>query len=159
MPVYGSRATLDHLHREYYYIFERPDYPGIPKLLLHEIGEAPFEAAGIALQPVPVWHSKMPVLGFRAGNFAYITDASHIPEASMQLLVGVKILIINALRIEPHYSHFNLEQALAVAEAIGPDQAWFTHISHLMGRHADVSARLPGWAQLAWDGLELHWEA
>lgn len=158
MPVFGTQATLDHLKKEYYYVFDHPGYPGLPELALTAIAEGEaFQAAGIELLPIPVRHGRMAVLGFRAGPFAYITDANYISPESKALLRGVEYLVLNALQIERHHSHFTLAEALEQVAEIGPRQAWLTHISHRLGLHAQVSETLPAGVALAYDGLELAW--
>lgn len=154
MDIWADAYTLEQLHREFPYVFDGTDYPGIPQMALHTIAHgAAFEAAGIAVQPVPVLHFKMPVNGFRFGRFAYVTDASYIPPASMDMLRNLDVLVLNALRRQPHISHFTLQQALDLVEELRPKQAYFTHISHLLGKHVDVSQELPPHAALAHDGL------
>lgn len=155
MPIYGTRATHDQLKVEFYYAFEEIKYPGIPQLKLQEIDKDPFEAAGVKFIPLPVWHLNMPVEGFRVDQFAYITDANRIPEETLERLHGLQILVLNALQREKHISHFNLEEALAVASKIGAAQTYFTHISHKLGLHNDVEKELPEKVALAYDGLTL----
>lgn len=155
--LYGEERTLLALRKEYSYAFksEEEKYPGVPELLLNKIGLEPFEAAGMNIIPVRVFHHKMPVLGFRIDDFCYVTDASLIPEDSKELIRNTKILVINALRIEPHISHFSLKQALEVIEELQPERAYLTHISHHMGLHSEVSKHLPPNVFLGYDGLEL----
>ncbi len=155
MPIYANEGTIERLKMEFSYAFGENQYPGVPKLLIEEIDETAFCVGDIDFQPIPVWHKDMKVLGFRIGTFAYITDANLIPESSMKLLEGVDTLVLNALRRTPHYSHFTLEEAIGVATEIGPKQAYFTHISHLLGSHDEVSAELPDWIALAYDGLKI----
>ena len=138
---------------EFYYAFESQRYPGIPRLSLIEIGEQPFKAGGITITPLPVLHLKMPVLGFRINNFSYITDANAIPKESMDRLQGTKVLVLNALQKEKHISHFNLEEAVAMAQKIGAEKTFFTHLSHKMGLHKTVQAELPSGVALSFDGL------
>jgi phosphoribosyl 1,2-cyclic phosphate phosphodiesterase len=157
MPIYGTAETHEHIRREFYYIFESASYPGVPKLELHEIDRNTFLVGDISLTPIPVLHGKMPVLGFRTGNFAYITDANYISPESFKLLEGVETLVLNALRLTPHHSHFHLQEAIAVADKIGVRKAYFTHISHLMGPQRDIANQLPPHIQLAHDGLSLEW--
>ncbi|MDX1906978.1 MAG: MBL fold metallo-hydrolase [Bacteroidia bacterium] len=157
MPLWGNAGTLHNLRREYYYVFENENYPGLPLLSLHEVGQAPFTIGDLTLTPVPVKHGRMEVLGFRCGDFAYITDANDISPASLDLLQGLDTLVLNALRVEKHHSHFSLDEALAVIASLNPRQAWLTHISHQMGLHAETSARLPAGVAIAWDGLTLSW--
>jgi len=156
MPIYAADATVQHLKREFYYIFENKTYPGIPKLDIHLIkGRNDFQVGDIELMPIPVMHGDMPVLGFRIGNFAYVTDANYIPSSSKGLLKNLDVLVLNALRLTEHHSHYSLEQALEVIEKLKPKQAYLTHISHLLGSHATVSESLPDNVSLAYDGLEL----
>ncbi len=155
MDIYANQATVDQLKREFYYIFEEKQYPGIPQIDLHLIDTAPFRVGDIDLIPVPVMHYKLPVLGFRAGKFAYVTDANYISDASMALLEGVEILVLNALRKNKHLSHFTLDEAIGIAEQLNVKKAYFTHISHLMGRHETVNRDMPPIAELAYDGLTI----
>lgn len=157
MPVYATAAVIEQLKQEFAYAFSPNKYPGTPEIALHEITNKPFtmDDGKTTVIPVEVMHHKMPVLGFRFGNLTYITDASHIAPEEMAKIKGTEILIINALRREKHISHFNLEEALAVIERIGPRMAYLTHISHYMGLHADVSKELPPNVQLAYDGLKI----
>ena len=156
MDVYANALTQEALKREFYYVFEAVKYPGVPAVELHEIDDdTPFEVAGIPFLPIPVMHHKMPVLGFRIGNLAYVTDANFISEKSMARLQGLDVLILNALRRKKHLSHFNVEEALEIVDQLRPKQTWFTHISHLLGHHADVEPTLPDHVSLAYDGLQV----
>lgn len=155
MPIYGNAATLARLRVEYSYVFDAADYPGVPRLELHEIPDGPFTIGDIALDPVPVMHKDMPVLGFRCGDFAYVTDANFIPEASMAKLQGLEVLVLNALRRRPHYSHFTLEEAIEVVQTLRPSKAYFTHISHELGLHAAVTEELPPGIALGYDTLKI----
>lgn len=155
MDIYANQLTLDHLKKEFYYIFADLKYPGIPQIETHLIDMEPFKVGDIELLPIPVLHYKLPVLGFRVQNFAYVTDANFISPESMALLEGVEILVLNALRKNKHLSHFTLDEAVAVSRELGVKQAYFTHLSHLMGTHAAVSRELPDWVSLAYDGLEI----
>ena len=154
MAVYANELTIAALKREFYYVFEAEKYPGVPSVDLHEIDEdRAFEAGGMQFQPLPVMHYKMPVLGFRVGDVAYVTDANYIPPKTMGRLRGLKVLVLNALRKTKHLSHFNLEEALALVAELQPERAYFTHISHLMGTHAETEALLPANIEIATDGL------
>lgn len=153
MDIYANSITLEALHREFAYAFVEEKYPGVPSLVLHEIDHAPFSIQSFPIIPIPVMHHRLPVLGFRFGDFAYITDANLIPESSMELLYGVKVLVLNALRKEKHISHFTLDEAIEVIAKIRPEQAYLTHISHLLGKHHDVTPDLPGNVHLAYDRL------
>ena len=152
MPIYADARTLQRLQEEFPYVFDGTNYPGIPQVTTHELDGSPFLAEGVPMTPIPVLHHRLPVLGFRVGGFAYVTDANHIPPASMALLQGLDVLILNALRHEPHVSHFTLQEALAVIAELQPRQAYLTHISHLLGTHAEVSRMLPDNVALAYDG-------
>lgn len=155
MPVYGTSSTLEHVKKEFYYAFEGEKYPGIPVLNLHEISEVDFFLDGINVTPLPVMHLKMPVLGFRVGDFSYITDANFIPDETVKKLKGTKVLVLNALQKDPHVSHFTLDEAVVQAKKIGAEQTYFTHISHKMGLHNQVSKELPAGVALAHDGLTI----
>ena len=155
MPVYGTQPVLDQLRIEFAYAFMKDTYPGIPRLLFHLIDDGPFSVNGVDVLPLPVMHLKMPVHGFRFGNFSYITDANFIPEETFEKLKGTEILVLNALQREPHISHFNLVEALQVIEKIRAKKTYLTHISHKLGTHAEVSRELPANVMLAYDGLQL----
>ena len=155
MPVYGTSEVLEQLRREYAYAFTKEYYPGIPRLDLHTIDGKPFSVNGITVMPLLVMHLRLPVLGFRIGNFSYITDANYIPPETLEKLQGTEILVLNALQREQHISHFNLDEALQMVDTIRPQQTYFTHISHKMGLHADVEKELPDHVSLAFDGLQL----
>jgi phosphoribosyl 1,2-cyclic phosphate phosphodiesterase len=155
MPCYADAATWETLRRTFYYVFD--GHPrqggGIPEVEVHEI-TGTVNAAGLALQPVPLLHGTRQILGFRTGTFAYLTDASAIPETSWPLVDGVDTLIINALRHRPHPTHFSLSGALEAIGRIGPRRAFLTHMCHDLG-HADTSSQLPPGVELAYDGLVL----
>jgi len=153
MPIYGTTSTLEQVKKEFYYAFENEKYPGTPILQLHEIDEKEFDFNGIRITPLPVLHLRMPVLGFRIGDFSYITDANVIPEETFARLRGTKVLALNALQKEKHISHFNLAEAVVQAKKIGAEQTYFTHISHKMGLHQLVNKELPDAIALAHDGL------
>lgn len=155
MPVYATPRVQQAIKREFAYIFETPHYPGIPKIDLIDFGNAAFDVVGIPFLPVEVFHHQLQVFGFRIGDFVYITDANRIDEAERQKIRGCKVLVLNALRRETHISHFTLEEALAVVNDIQPEQAYFTHISHQMGKHDEVQAELPKHVFIAYDGLVL----
>ncbi|HEY5748671.1 MAG TPA: MBL fold metallo-hydrolase [Chryseolinea sp.] len=155
MPVYGRREVLDQLKMEFAYAFAKDAYPGLPRITLNQIDERPFEVNGVPVTPLPVLHLRLPVLGFRFGNFSYITDANVIPEETLGRLKGTEILVLNALQIESHVSHFNLSEALAMIERIKPAKAYLTHISHKLGLHGAVEKKLPQNVHLAYDGLQV----
>ena len=155
IPIFAARNVLDQVQREYAYIFSPKKYPGVPQVEQVEITENPFNVKGLAVTPIPVLHYKLPVFGFRIGDFSYITDANHIPEESMKLLEGTEVLVLNALQITPHISHFTLDEAIAVAKKIGAKRTYFTHISHRLGLHDAIDKQIPEGMALAYDGLEL----
>ena len=155
MPVYGTQPVLDQLKIEYAYAFVKDSYPGIPRLLFHPIDNQTFAVNGVNVIPLPVMHLKLPILGFRFENFSYITDANFIPDETFEKLKGTEILVLNALQRDSHISHFNLKEALQMVEKIKPKKAFFTHISHKLGTHANVSKELPDHIMLAYDGLQL----
>jgi len=154
IPIYSNKATHEALKKEFYYAFSDFKYPGVPQLELEEIfpGQA-FELYGKSILPIEVLHYKMPVLGFRIDDFAYITDAKTISEESFELLRGVKILVLNALQQEPHISHLTLEEAIEVSNRIQPEKTFLTHISHRFGKHKDIERLLPSGIFLSYDQL------
>jgi len=158
MPVYGTPQVLDQLKVEYAYAFVKEYYPGIPRLSLNTINGEAFAVNGIPFLPLPVMHLRLPVLGFRIGNFSYITDAKYIPPETMEKLEGTEVLVLNALQREQHISHFNLTEALAMVKTIRPRHTYFTHISHKLGLHADVEKEIPDQVSLAFDGLKINGE-
>lgn len=155
MPVFANEMTQEVVIREFPYAFTDFRYPGVPEIQLNTITLDPFMIGDIRVVPVQVWHLKMPVLGFRFGNFTYITDANRIDETEKQKIRGSKFLVLNALRREKHISHFNLTEATVLAQELGVKAAYFTHISHQLGKHAEVQAELPAGIHLAYDGLEI----
>lgn len=156
MDIYCSKAVEVALRREYHYAFSDDKYPGIPQLNLINIENKPFKISGdIPVIPVEVMHYFMPVFGFRIGDFAYITDAKTVSPEEIEKLRGVKVLIVNALRKEPHISHFNLEEALDFIREINPEKAYLTHISHMFGTHEEIEKELPENVFAAYDGLKL----
>lgn len=154
--TYASAETQTVLHREFSYIFNQNPYPGIPRIEVHDLDHRrPLQIGDIPIQPIRVWHLGLEVLGFRMGDFTYITDANRIEEEEMQKIRGSKVLVLNALRKDKHISHFNLDEAVSVAHSLEIPQTYFTHIGHQMGLHAQISRELPPGMELAWDGLEL----
>jgi len=154
MHVYCTNQVREALYREFHYAFSDKKYPGVPEIELHEIQASQGFAIGdIQLQPIEVIHYKLPVLGFRVKNFAYITDANYISEEEQEKLKNLDILVLNALRHEAHPSHFTLNEALQLIEKLQPKQAYLTHISHQLGTYESLSPQLPSHVQLAYDGL------
>ena len=155
MPIYGTQPTLDQLKVEYAYAFEKNAPLGLPRLDLRIIDDKPFSIQGIEIIPLPVMHLRMPVYGYRFGNFSYITDANFIPDETLERLKGTEVLVLNALQHERHVSHFNLTEALAMAEKINPKKTYLLHMSHKLGLHAAIEKELPANVRLAYDGLQL----
>ena len=155
MEIYVSENVETAIRREFPYIFSDFKYPGIPDVNLHRISKEPFTIGDLEFIPVEVMHYKLPVLGFRVKDFTYITDANFISEKEKQKIRGSRVLVLNALRREYHVSHFTLEEAIALANELGAEKTYFTHISHQLGKHEDVNRELPGNIRLAYDGLEI----
>lgn len=155
MNIYAEKRVYDTLKLEYDYVFASHKYPGIPQVNVHTIANNKFQVGSFEIIPIRAYHYKLPVLGFRIGDFAYLTDANRIEAEEQQKLLGLKYFVVTALRKEKHISHFNLEEAVNLVDEIKPEQTYFTHISHQMGKHRDVSRELPSHVHLAYDGLVL----
>ena len=157
VPIYASVETLATLKRQFVYIFEKPT-PGatLPQIEMHAI-DGSFELFGARIVPIPAMHGTQPVLGFRLGNVAYLTDFSSVPETSKELLRGLEHFILDALRYTFHPTHSTVEQSLALVAELKPKRAWFTHICHDLG-HEAANAKLPPNVGLAYDGLQLEGE-
>jgi len=155
MPCYANGFAWDIIKRVFYYSFDGLPRQGggVPNIDAHEI-TGPFAVAGVRVTPVPLWHGRMPILGFRFGNFAYLTDCNRIADGSWELIAGVDTLVVDALRDKPHSTHFSVAEALDVVAKVGPRRAYFTHMTHDLG-HAATNARLPAGVELAYDGLVL----
>ena len=155
IPMYAGAVTAGMLRERFAYAFthEFPFFGGKPDLDLHEV-DPPFVFGDQTVVPIPVWHGRTQVHGYRFGDLAYITDAKTIPDPSMELLAGVDTLVINALRVRPHPTHLSIEEALEVIRQIEPRQAFLIHLSH-ENSHAEVSAMLPEGVSVAWDGLQI----
>ncbi len=155
MPCFGDAHTLAELRQTFRYVFDTPKQRGggIPQVAVFPVA-GPFSLGGLEVVPVPILHGRRPILGYRIGTFAYLTDCSAIPETSWPLLAGVKTLVLDALRDRPHPTHFSVSEALEVVARLSPEQAYFTHICHDLP-HAATCARLPRGVELAYDGLVL----
>jgi phosphoribosyl 1,2-cyclic phosphate phosphodiesterase len=153
VACYADARTVADLRRAFAYVFDPPVQMGggLPQLSVSEIA-GPFMLGGVEIVPVPLWHGRLPVLGFRVGAFAYLTDCNRIPDESWPLLTGVDVVILDALRRRPHSTHFSLDEAVEVAARLGARRAYFTHISHDLP-HAATCAHLPPGVELAYDGL------
>ena len=156
MPVYCTERVELALRKKFFYIFENGDYPGVPRIELIRIDKDEFQLGDIRIQPIQLMHATMPVLGFRIGSFAYITDANYISPPELEKLKGVKYLVLDALRKEKHHSHFNLQEAVELSQEIGADKTWLTHVSHQMGLSVDINAELPEGIELGYDGLVIN---
>ncbi|WP_301925962.1 MBL fold metallo-hydrolase [Ferruginibacter sp.] len=155
MEVYANTLTEEGIKREFAYIFADKRYPGIPEINLNTIDNTPFMIGDIPVTPILVWHMKMPVMGYRFGKFTYITDANRIEPAEKEKIKGSEILVVNALRHAAHVSHFTLDEAIDLVKELEIPTAYFTHVSHQLGKHADVTTELPVNMHLAYDGLTL----
>lgn len=155
MPVYGRQQVIDQLKMEYAYAFGEKKYPGVPQILTHTITNQPFSINGIHIEPIEVFHYKLPVFGFRINNFTYITDASYISAEEKEKIKGSEVLVLNALQHEDHISHFTLEEALEIIREINPRKAYLLHISHKLGLHDEITKILPEGVELAYDGLKI----
>lgn len=153
MDVYCNYLTEEALRRDFYYAFSDTKYPGVPEINLNTITDEPFFVNELLIQPVLVWHMKMPVLGFRFGPFTYITDANFIEPAEKEKIKGSQVMVLNALRKEKHISHYNLEEAVELVQELQVPEAYFTHISHQLGLHHTIEHELPAGIHLSYDGL------
>ena len=158
MEIFANELTQESLKREFYYIFTDKKYPGIPEVNLNTIDLSPFLIGDIPVIPILVWHLHMPVLGFRFGDFTYITDANRMEEAEKEKIKGSKTLVLNALRHKKHLSHFTLDEATALVQELNVSQAYFTHISHQLGKHQEINKELPAGIELAYDGMQLSFD-
>jgi phosphoribosyl 1,2-cyclic phosphate phosphodiesterase len=157
IPIYGHTRVMTSLKKRFDYIFTDQDkYPGVPTLDVHIIENKPFQLQGLTVLPVNGFHHKLQVFGFRFKAFAYLTDMKTVDAAEIEKIKNIKVLVVNALRIEPHISHFNLEEALAFIKKVNPERAYLTHISHLLGFHEAVEKELPKNVFLAYDQLQLN---
>ena len=155
IPVFGSKRVLDNLSERFSYIFSKENkYPGAPSVEVNKV-EASFKINTKVIIPIEVMHNQLPVLGYRIDNFAYLTDVKTINDSERQKLKDLDVLVLSALRIEPHPNHLNLEEALEMIKIINPKRCYITHISHLMGFHDEVSKELPSNVFLAYDTLTL----
>ncbi len=155
MNIYANSLTEEAVRRDFYYAFLETKYPGVPELNLITIDETPFMVGDLRVLPILVYHHKMPVFGFRIGDFTYITDANRIEAEQMDLIRGSKVLVLNALRREQHISHFTLEQAVDISIELAVPEVYFTHISHQLGLNDTINQELPPHIKLAYDGLQL----
>ena len=155
MPVYASERVQQAIKREFAYIFSEDKYPGIPEIDLFTVEDKPLKIKDIELLPIDVVHFRLPVKAFRINDFTYITDANYISEEEKEKIKGSKIIVINALRKQEHPSHFTFQQSIDLMKELKPEKAYFTHISHQLGLHEEVSKELPSFIELAYDGLQI----
>jgi phosphoribosyl 1,2-cyclic phosphate phosphodiesterase len=157
IPVYGLKRVLEEIKGKFAYIFDVNPYPGAPRIVCHDIVENHEFAlrSGFNIMPVGIMHGTLPILGYRIGKFAYITDASYISPSSIDLLSGIDVLVINALQYRKHYSHFTYDESVYVAGLIGAPVTYLTHMSHEMGYCKDILSRVPQGIFPAYDGLVL----
>jgi len=154
MPIYARADVVRDLHQRIPYCFSSHPYPGVAQFEEHVIGDEPFLVDGVRVEPIPVMHYKLPIVGFRIGPLAYITDAKTIADDVVERLNGVPLLVINSLRLTgEHLSHMCLDETLGIIERVKPEKAYLIHVSDRMGLHADTSRMLPPNVELAYDGL------
>ncbi|UBM63082.1 MBL fold metallo-hydrolase [Candidatus Sulfidibacterium hydrothermale] len=155
MPIYALPRDIEAIHREFSYAFAETRYRGVPEFKTIPINHDPFYIKDLEIIPLPALHMKMEVLGFRIGDFSYLTDTNYIPGETLARMAGSKVIVINALRKKPHPSHFCLSEAIKALEFLRPEQGYITHISHLMGFHDEVEKELPDFIHLAYDRLTI----
>ena len=155
MEIYAEQRVIDALHKQFFYIFDNSTYPGVPKVNIHPIdSDSDFFVGKIQVTPIRAYHGQLPILGFRIGKFAYITDAKVVPESELEKLKGIDTLVVNALQYDVHPMHFTLDEAVAFAKTVGANRTYFTHIGHRIS-YATAMAKLPKNMELAYDGLRL----
>lgn len=155
MPLYGKQNVLDQISREFSYIFSETKYPGVPRIERIPIQNTSFDIDGVTITPIEVLHHKLPVIGFRINDLAYITDANFISNEEKNKLQGLKVLVLNALQIKKHISHFTLNEAIELINELKPEKAYLVHISHKLGLSREINPTLPNNISLAYDGLRL----
>jgi phosphoribosyl 1,2-cyclic phosphate phosphodiesterase len=155
IDVYAEERVQRALKNEFAYIFSGVEYPGLPRVILNELKNEKINIQGVDVLPVRVMHYKLPVFGFRIGDFTYITDAKTISEEEKEKIKGSKVLVLNALRKDAHISHFTFDEAIRIAEELKAEKTYFTHISHQLGKHEEVEKELPENIRIAYDGLTI----
>lgn len=155
MPIYTTAEVLEQLQQEFSYVFAKEKYPGVPRVESRLISNEPFSIGPVNVVPIQVMHYQLPVFGFRFGDFTYITDANYISEEEKAKVRGSKVLVLNALQKKEHISHFTLDEAVAMAQELGAEKTYFTHMSHQMGKHRNVEQELPDGIEFAFDGLKV----
>ncbi|PCH67481.1 MAG: hypothetical protein COC01_05690 [Bacteroidetes bacterium] len=155
IEIYGPQRVLDALKQQYPYIYDNPDYPGLPKININKIENKEFVINGTLIIPIEVLHYKLPVLGFRFGDFSYITDANFIAEDEKEKIKGSKVIVLNALRKKEHISHFTLQEAVDLMNELNPEEGYLIHMSHQIGTHQEIENELPDNIHLSYDGLQV----
>ena len=153
LDVYGNELTINGLKHTFDYAFKVKHYPGLPEFRTHVVTEDPFQLGTQTIIPIEAMHHRLPILGYRIGDLIYLTDVKRIEPKQLDKMRGCKILIINALKKDEHFSHLTLREALDIVDIVQPEQTWFTHISHFMGKHKTIDVELPANVHLAYDGL------
>jgi len=154
VPIYGNSGTIQEIKEVFSYVFRKTQIGGGKPQVVPQIVEDSFDVAEIRITPIPVYHGDIPIYGYRVGDLAYVTDCSSLPEESLKLLAGLKVLILGVVRYEPHPTHMHVDGALELVEKLKPEKTYFTHISHLLA-HETVNAQLPANVELAYDGLQI----
>ncbi len=155
IDIYGTPQVIEAIRIEFPYIFSETRYFGAPQLNIHPIGTEPFNVHGIDLIPIHALHDKIPVTGYRIGDFTYMTDASYISPEELEKIRGSKVIVLNALRNSRHVSHFSVGEAVEILTDLAPREGYLTHLSHFVGTHEEVNNKLPDFIRLAYDGLEV----
>ncbi len=153
IDIYANDRVQKRLRQQFAYIFNNPDYPGIPQINFCGISEKSFYLNDLTITPILAMHGQLPVHGFRMGDFTYITDVNFIDEENLDKIRGSKVLVLNALKQKSHHSHFSLHEAVELAQALDVEQTYLTHLSHQMGLHTEVEKLLPAGVNIAYDGL------
>jgi len=152
VPFYGNYDTIAEMLQVFSYVFRRTQVGGGKPLVEPIIVDGTFHVGGVTITPIPVYHGNLPIYGYRIGDLAYITDCSRLPQSSLRLLTGLKVLILGVIRYEPHPSHMHVDAALELVARLKPEQTYFTHITHLLD-HEEVNSKMPQSVSLAYDGL------
>ncbi|REA59461.1 MBL fold metallo-hydrolase [Dyadobacter luteus] len=155
IPLYGRQSVLNQIKGEFAYAFSEQRYPGVPHFELNPVENRPFSIEGVSITPIEVMHHKLAVFGYRIGDFTYITDANYISEQEQEKILGSRVLVLDTLQKEPHLSHFTLSQSLELIDKLNIPQTYLIHMSHKLGKHADVEAELPPHVRLSYDGLTI----
>ena len=153
IPVWATEGVQRVVRKNFDYAFSEPRYPGAPEITLNAIGREPFRIGTLEIIPIHGFHLSLPVVGFRVGDVAYLTDFNRISDSEVEKLKGLKVFVVNALRHQRHLSHFSLSGAMELARKVGAEQTYFTHMSHQIGLHAEQDALLPAGVNFAYDGL------